>query len=136
MNMSGGLPSGLTQSHRSWIQAVNQTDLDAYAGLVCEDVVWLPPGQAAFQGRTEFRSWLEPFFEQYAYEFTIDEPNFRMAGDWAVEKGSFRSLMTQRSSAKAMEHSGRFIILWRKDDDSVWRIERYVDDTPGRAAGS
>lgn len=130
MREFGNLPDGLIQRQRSWIQAVNQTDLVAYADLVSEDVVWLPPGQTSIEGRKAFETWLAPFLERYSYEFSIDEPSFRMADDWALEKGGFRSLMTSRSGGEAMEHRGRFIVLWRRDDDAQWRIDRYVDDTP------
>ena len=121
----------LGRRHRAWIDAVNGTDLTAYADLVCEDVVWLPPGQPPIEGRAAFRAWLEPFFGRYAYDFSIEDPVFRMAGDRAVEKARFRSRMTPRDGGEDMTHEGRFIALWRRDGDAVWRIERYVDDTEG-----
>lgn len=130
MTVPENLPPGLARSHRSWIEAVNRGDLSAYADLVCEDVVWVPPGQAALEGRAAFRDWLAPFFERYAYEFSVGEPEFRAAGNRVVAKGRFRSRMTPRSGGETMEHGGRFLALWRRDDDGAWRIERYVDDTP------
>ncbi|MEX2374025.1 MAG: SgcJ/EcaC family oxidoreductase [Dehalococcoidia bacterium] len=135
MSIAEELPTGLKQSHRSWVEAVNETDLDAYANLVSEDVVWIPPGQAAIQGRIAFADWLKPFFARYHYEFTIADPSVRVAGDWAVEKGNFRSQMIPRSGGNAMDHRGQFIVLWLKDTDSVWRIDRYVDDTPTKGDG-
>lgn len=129
MSASEEVPDGLARSHRSWIQAVNRTDLAAYADLVCEDIVWLAPGREAFRGRDAFRSWLDPFFQRYAYQFSVEDSSIRVAGDWAFEKGYFRSVMTSRSDGTAMEHTGGFVILWRKDEDARWRIERYVDDT-------
>lgn len=122
-------PHDLTRSHRAWIKAVNETDLEAYADVVCRDLVWLPPGQDAVEGRAAFRRWLAPFFEQYDYRFSVTDSVFRIAGRWAVEKGRFRSVMTPVAGDATREHSGRFITLWRRDDDGVWRIERYVDDS-------
>lgn len=128
--MTTTLPPDLTRSHRAWVEAVNGTDLEAYADVVCRDLVWLPPGQDAIEGRAAFRRWLAPFFEQYDYEFSVTGTAFRVAGTWAVEKGRFRSVMTSVDGGATMEHSGRFLALWRRDDDGVWRIERYVDDSP------
>ena len=122
-------PPELARSHRAWTDAVNDTDLDAYAEMVCEDVVWLPPGQEALRGRDAFRRWLKPFFEQYDYEFAIDDSAIRMAGRWAFEKARFRSVMTPSAEGDEMEHVGRFIVLWREDEDGTWRLERYVDDS-------
>lgn len=123
------LPGGLVESHRAWIRAVGATDVDAYADVVCEDVVWLPPGGDPVEGRAAFRRWLAPFFEAYDYDFTIDDAAISVTGGYAVEKARFRSAMTSRSGGETMEHEGRFIVLWRRDDDGRWRIDRYVDDT-------
>lgn len=124
------LPGRLVESRQAWIEAVNRTDLDAYADVVCDDVVWIPPGQDAVQGRATFRDWLAPFFEAYAYAFDVDDAEVRMAGAWAVETGEFRSRMTSRATGEMLEHAGRFVLLWRREDDGRWRIERYVDVTP------
>lgn len=124
------LPDRLAGSRQAWIEAVNRTDLDAYADVVCDDVVWIPPGQQAVQGRAAFRDWLAPFFEAYAYTFDVDDAEVRMAGAWAVETGVFRSRMTSRATGETLEHTGSFLILWRREDDGRWRIERYVDVTP------
>lgn len=130
---SESLPDGLGESRRAWMAAVKRTDLAAYADLVCDDVVWLPPGRPAFQGRGAFRDWLAPFFEAYAYELDIEDSVVRVAGGWAVETGDFRSRMTSHATGETMEHAGSFIVLWRRDDDGRWRIERYMDVTPGEA---
>ena len=47
MSLAADVPDGLAASHHAWIEAVRTTDVEAYAGLVCEDVVWLPPGEEA-----------------------------------------------------------------------------------------
>lgn len=41
--MSGD-PEVLAGRRDAWVAAVGARDLDAYAELVTEDVVWLPPG--------------------------------------------------------------------------------------------
>lgn len=129
------LPEDLEGARRAWLRAVNRTDLDAYADLVCRDVVWLPPGGPAVQGRASFRAWLEPFFEQFEYRFSVEVASCRDSGDWAVEKGAFRTEMTPRSGGDPMEHRGRYIVLWRRGGDSAWRIDRYMDDSGGGHGG-
>lgn len=100
------LPDRLVESRQAWIEAVNRTDLDAYADVVCDDVVWIPPGQQAVQGRTAFRDWLAPYFEAYAYAFDVDDAEVRVAGAWAVETGEFRSRMTSRATGETLEDRG------------------------------
>lgn len=116
----------LNQRHRDWIAAVNATDIAGYAQLVTEDVVWLPPHGGAIAGRTQFRSWLEPFFGSYAYEFSLDDIRARETDGWIAETAAFSSRMTPLAGGAAASHDGRCFVLWRREAD-VWRIERYVD---------
>lgn len=124
-----GEPEALADRREAWVAAVGARDLDAYAELVTEDVVWLPPGQDAVVGRRAFRDWLRPFFEAYEYEFSVSEVRSRRAGSWAVERGRFSSRMRPAGGGSPMAHGGSYTILWRLDGDGAWRIERYVDDT-------
>lgn len=130
MDMGADLPDGLENSHRCWLEAVEQGDLDAYVDLVVEDVVWIAPGPVALEGRMAFRDWLAPFLEQHIYAMSVSDPDIRVAGRWAVEKGMFHSHISPRTGGDAMEHTGRFLTLWRHGADGKWRIDRYIDDTP------
>jgi uncharacterized protein (TIGR02246 family) len=112
--------------HRNWIAAVNATDIVGYAQLVTEDVVWLPPHGDAVVGRAAFKSWLEPFFGSYAYEFSVDDIHACETDRWIAETGEFRSRMTPLAGGAAASHGGRYFAIWRREAD-VWRIERYVD---------
>ncbi len=112
--------------HGAWIEVVTSGDVDAYADLVTEDVVWMPPHGPAVVGRAAFRSWLRPFFEEYAYEFSLEGVRSRASERWIAETGTFRSRMTPGGGGAAAEHGGRYLALWRRDA-GAWRIERYID---------
>lgn len=117
----------IEQRHRDWIAAVNATDIDAYAHLVTEDLVWMPPDGEAVVGRAALGSWLEPFFGAFTYEFGVEDVRVRTTDRWIAETGQFTSRMTPKAGGAAATHGGRYFILWRRDDDDAWRIERYVD---------
>ena len=119
----------IEEQRYAWIRAVNARDVEAYLEVLTEDIVWLPPGQSALHGRAAFAAWVEPFLESFNYEFDITDPAVRVAGDCAVERGTCHSKMTSLADGSAGEHSGSYIVLWRKDNDNAWRIERYIDET-------
>lgn len=117
------------ERHRHWSEAVNSRDLEAYAELVADDVVWIPPVGAAIVGRQEFREWLRPFFGSYRYEYASSNSRFLDAGDWVVESADFETQMTPVAGGPAMSHEGAYLVIWRRDSDGAWRIERYVDQS-------
>ena len=110
-----------------WSDAVNTKNLSKYLDIVSEDLVWFPPGQPVVMGRNGFREWVKPFFDTYNYQFEIIEPRVSVSGDWAAEKGMFKSTLTQGD--KKSTHPGHYLIIWQRCTDSVWRIDRYVDVT-------
>ena len=69
------------------------------------------------------------FFGKFSYDFSINEQQFIVAGDWAFERAKFTSIMTPNSGGEPMTHSGTFTVLWYRDRDKDWYIERYIDDT-------
>ncbi|HUF11339.1 MAG TPA: SgcJ/EcaC family oxidoreductase [Rhodothermales bacterium] len=126
----------IERRRQEWITAVNARDVDGYLELLTGDVVWIPPGQSAVSGKQAFASWVRPFFERFNYEFVITEPELQLAGNWAVERGAFETKMTSLNDGQTGQHAGAYLVLWRKQGDGVWRIERYVDDTGPAAARS
>ena len=118
--------SAYATHHRDWIAAVEATDIDAYADLVTEDLVWIPPHGDAVVGRAAFRSWLRPFFGAFAYDVSLDGIEAHEAGRWIAEVGEFTSRMTPLAGGAPATHSGRYFALWRREGEA-WRIERYVD---------
>lgn len=119
--------SGIAARRRRWQEVVNEGDVDAYADLVTEDVVWLPPGGSPIQGRNAFRLWLEPFFARYAYRFAVEPARSRTWDGWCAEHGRFVSVLQEKSGGAEAEHGGSYFVLWRREPDDLWRIERYVD---------
>lgn len=111
-----------------WRAVVNRGNVDAYAGLVTEDVVWLPPVGEPIRGRDAFRAWLAPFMERYDYDFHLEALRVRAFPGWCAETGTFRSVMTEKGTDRPQEHAGTYLVIWRRDEaDGRWRIERYVD---------
>lgn len=119
----------ITRRRQRWIAAVNAGAVNDYLEVLTEDLVWLPPGQPALSGKDEFAAWVGAFFESYEYQFVVKEPEVTLAGDWAVERGTFETAMTSKEDGSVGRHEGTYIVLWRRADDDMWRIERYVDET-------
>jgi uncharacterized protein (TIGR02246 family) len=119
----------IRRMRRRWVDVVNAGDLDRYTQMLTRDAVWIPPGQPAVEGREAIRDWLRPLFDKYRYRFALSGSRVQLAGDWAVERGSFASKLTRKSGGDLQKHRGTYIVLWRQNESGQWRIERYIDDS-------
>jgi len=111
---------------QQWIDVTTAGDAAGCVELLTEDGVWFPPGMAALRGREPIRDWMAPFFELYEYEFTVLKSQLGLAGDWALDRGMFTSILTSRYDGRQTSHSGEYLISWRRESDGQWYIERYI----------
>ena len=111
---------------QQWIDVTTAGDAAGCVELLTEDGVWFPPGMAALRGREPIRDWMAPFFELYEYEFTVLNSQLRLAGDWALDRGMFTSILTSRFDGRQTSHSGEYLISWRRESDGQCYIERYI----------
>ena len=109
-----------------WVELTTDGDAAGCVELLTEDAVWFPPGMAALSGRGQIRDWMASFFELYEYDFSILNPQLRLAGDWAFERGIFKSVHTSQYDGRKTGHSGEYLISWRRESDGEWYIERYL----------
>ncbi len=117
----------LADRRDEWSEAVNSRDVDTYADLVADDVIWIPPNGAVIAGREQFRAWLAPFFEDHEYNYRASNTAMKRADPWVVETSDFESVMTPAAGGTSMSHTGRYLAMWRRDAGQPWRIDRYVD---------
>ena len=116
----------IEQRRQHWIDVTTAGDAASCVELLTEDAVWFPPGMAALCGRQPVRDWMASFFELYKYEFSVSDPQLRLAGDWALERGTFTSILTSRYDGRQTGHNGEYLISWRRESDGEWYIERYM----------
>jgi len=116
----------IDQRRQRWVDLTTGGDAGGCVQLLTEDAVWFPPDMAALSGRAQVRNWMAPFFELYEYEFSVVNPQLRLAGNWALERGVFKSFHTSRFDGRRSEHSGKYLISWRRESDGEWYIERYM----------
>ncbi len=118
----------IDKKRREWISAVNAGRVEDYLLILAEDIIWFPPGHQVIEGKDEFREWIGPFFEKFAYEFSVSEIKVKILGDRAIERGVFTSKLTAKRGGETFEHIGRYIVFWHRRTDGRWEIERYVDE--------
>ncbi len=117
----------IRKQRQQWLDAVNKNDIESVKKILSNKAVWIPPGMPALTGKQAIVDWMNPFFEDFNYEFSIANENVKGAGDWAMEHANFTTRLTPKGGGDTTEHHGKYIIIWRWEKDNMWRIERYVD---------
>lgn len=125
----GSAEESLARRRALWVDAVNAESLDGHASLLAEQVLWLRPGQLALHGRQQVLDWLAPFFEQFEYEFSVDQTALRVTDDWAVDRGVFSSRVRPKGAEPWDDHTGVYLMTWHRDPDDVWYVHQYVEVT-------
>jgi uncharacterized protein (TIGR02246 family) len=119
------------QRGRWWV-TLSTGDLDGFLDLFAEDAVWVTPDVDEIQGREAIRAYWQPVLAQCEYEFTVTSADVRVAGRLAIERARFTSQLKPRDptgdvAPEPLRHDGRYLMYWRWDAASGWRVTRYAD---------
>jgi uncharacterized protein (TIGR02246 family) len=120
----------LERRRADWMAAIASGDSARYAELLTSDAVWFSPQGKAIAGRAAIEDWLAPIFADFWNEYALGEARVRAFGDRAAERGSYINTLSPREGAAAPTvNRGEYFVLWRRERDGAWRIERWVDVT-------
>lgn len=119
----------IRQQRQEWVDAVNANDVDKLSDLLSKDAVWIPNGMPAINGREAIIDWMKPSFENFDHTIRLENIKIKGAGNWAFEQSDFVSTLEPKEGGGTEENSGSYVIIWRWEEDNVWRIERYVDNS-------
>ena len=115
-------------------QAALRRDVPAAAALFTEDAVVLFPRTPDVRGRDSIaalmrRSW--PVINPTSVRYATDEAHVR--GDLAVTIARYW-VTVEPFGQPATQDSGRYMLLWRLDDDGTWRVLRAIPNSTVPAA--
>jgi len=65
---------------------------------------------------------MEPFFDLYDHEMSVDPQDVRLAKDWGVVRGEFTHEARSKADGKRTHRSGKFLTLVHEQTDGSWKI--------------
>jgi ketosteroid isomerase-like protein len=135
-------PAGLSDTDRTAIRQADENDMKLMnakdwkgdSALYAEDAILLPPNQAAVQGKAAIQAWMEAFppfsnFQEQSLEIEGQ-------GDLAYDRGTYSMTVIPPGAAPIEDH-GKYLTIWRKQDDGSWKVQRgtFNSDLPLPAPG-
>jgi len=108
-------------------QALRTDNADALFAYVSDDVLLMPPGEAAVRGKAAMRDWYAGFLSQYhTSSLTLSNREVFVSDGWAVELGTYEWGITPAAGGDPMVDHGNYMQLWKSETDGRWRFMREI----------
>lgn len=133
----GGPPSADEQAIRaanaSWAQFAAARNLEGTLSFYADDAVLLWPDAPPAAGKQAVRAaWIELFKDPaYSLSWRIEELVVSRSGDLAYARGSYDSTYT--AAGHAVREHGKFLVIWKKQANGVWRVALDTDNADAPA---
>ncbi len=108
-------------------QALRTNDADRLMSYVADDVLLMPPGEAAVRGKGAMRRWYTGFLSQYrTSSLTLADREVFLGEGWAVELGTYEWGLTPAAGGAAVIDRGTYMQVWKAQPDGQWQFAREI----------
>jgi ketosteroid isomerase-like protein len=115
------------KSHQAWLDAMRANDAQALGRLVTEDAVLMPPNQPVVVGRAAVIDWFAGVVKQArTTSVGIPQREVIIAGDWAIERGSFAWKVAPAAGGAPVEDRGNFLAIYQRQTDGAWKVTQNI----------
>ena len=102
-------------------------DAEALGRLVTEDAVLMPPNEPAVVGRAAVIDWFAGVVKQARTTgIGVPQREVIVAGDWAIERGSFLWKVAPAAGGAPIEDQGNFLAIHQRQIDGTWKVTRNI----------
>ena len=122
--------AGIAETSERFEAAYNGGDAAAMAELYTEDGALLPPGAERVDGREGIQALWQGYMDAGVRDLDLETVEVEDHGNAASEVGTY-TLTAPDGEGGRVAAEGKYIVLWRKGDDGVWRLHRDIwNETP------
>jgi uncharacterized protein (TIGR02246 family) len=121
------LRDAIQAREKEWSAAFLAGNAAGVAALYTEDAASIQASGDPARGRDGISKMMQAQFDTTAVTAREDITDEVIpAGDYLVEVGHYSYQGTSKKANKPVSASGRYMVLWRKDADGVWRLHRDI----------
>ena len=112
---------------RAWSAAYLAGNAAGVAALYTEDAATVQASGDWSRGRDRITKWYQAQFDTVAVTAREDiTEEVTGAGEYAVEIGHYSYQGMSKTGKTPRSGAGRYMVLWRKDADAMWRLYRDI----------
>ena len=118
--------AAITVETQAFAQAFRDGDVPALMSRMTDDAV-VTTVQGDLRGRTAVEAFYSDFFStggSVASLQVTSEP-LQIDGDLAIEAGTYEETIVM-AGAEPMDVSGSYLMVWKRQPDGAWRIQRFI----------
>jgi uncharacterized protein (TIGR02246 family) len=112
----------------TFAEAFNGGDSAGVAALYAEDAALFPPGAARVDGRAAIQAFWQNALDAGMTALTLESVEVEESGDLAMEVSTL-SLAVPGEDGQQTTIFGKYIVVWKKGADGVWRLYRDIWNT-------
>lgn len=119
------LKDAIQAREKEWSAAYLAGNGKAIAALYTKDAASVPASGEWDRGRDAIAKSNQAQLDSMKVTMRQDiTEEVTPAGDYALEIGNYSYTGTGKADGKPRSGSGRYMVLWQKDADGVWRLHR------------
>jgi len=128
------IKAAVVDRYNEWLVAENKKDAEMITNFYDENAVLMPSREDPVIGKAaigEFYKKLVADPRFVPFTLRLDWNSFHVAGDIAIATSAFEGDLTR--DGKQIHFRGKNLLVWKKQEDSSWKIFRYMyDEIPAK----
>jgi ketosteroid isomerase-like protein len=109
-----------------WAGNLHAKRVEASVAEYAPDAEFIDPNGTVFQGRAALRQLFQTVTSSYDSDLQFHSQRVEVSGNLAYDSGRYHETLTDRATGKAQELSGRYLTVYRRSGDGVWRIVEQI----------
>lgn len=117
--------AAITTETQAFAQAFRDGDVAALMSRMTDDAV-VTTVQGDLRGRSAVEAFYRDFFATGSVtSLQVTSEPLQIDGDLAIEAGNYEETIVM-AGAEPMDVSGSYLMVWQRQPDGAWRIQRFI----------
>lgn len=106
--------AAIKETANQYVVGSNTGDLELWLSTQTDDVVKMLPGEPAIFGREALRAKMEPLFDNFTTEMTLNSEETQVSGDWGFDRGTYTLELTLKTGGEPIFVDGKYLGIYKR----------------------